>query len=139
MRVWYSLFLLITLSDRYICLPNKYCQVEYGYKMEVCHLCILALYTISVFYLCILSVFYLCILSLYFISVFYLCILSLYSPTIGEDFLSDLDLATVQCIVGGAQTKSVSRAMGVGSVEKLTLHSSNQDIHRIRIIAEVYS
>ena len=70
------------------------------------------------------------------------------SPTIGEDFLSDLDLATVQCIVGGAQSKSASRAMGVGGVvERLGPHPNDpsstgagQDtnVQQIRIITEVH-
>ncbi len=55
------------------------------------------------------------------------------SPTIGEDFLSDLDLRTVQCIVGGALTRSPNHMLGVGSVERLRLSHGTQ----IRHIAEV--
>lgn len=64
-----------------------------------------------------------------------------WSPTIGEDFLSDLNLKTVQCIVGGAQ-KSPNHMMGVGNVERLRLHpldpllSTDPLMRQIRIITE---
>ena len=56
-----------------------------------------------------------------------------FSPTIGEDFLSDLDLRTVQCIVGGALTRSPNHVLGMGSVERLRLNDS-----QIRLIREVF-
>lgn len=69
------------------------------------------------------------------------------SPTIGEDFLSDLNLKTVQCIVGGAHSKSPNHIVGVGNVERLGLHSSDPSdptvseaqlgVQQIRIIMEV--
>lgn len=63
-------------------------------------------------------------------------VLLCFSPTIGEDFLSDLDLRTVQCIVGGALSKSPNHVLGMGSVERLRLRQGTH-LQQIRHIAEV--
>ena len=66
-----------------------------------------------------------------------------HSPTIGEDFLSDLDLQPINCVVGGAH-KSPSRASSAGNIERL--HSYTDDtyisgagpnVRQIRIVTEV--
>ena len=55
-------------------------------------------------------------------------------------------MKTVQCIVGGAQSRSPNRLMGVGSVERLRLFSGDptakgsqkdSSVQQIRLITEV--
>ncbi len=61
-----------------------------------------------------------------------------HSPTLGGDFLTDLDLPTVNCIVGGAALRSTN----FGSVERRgapSLSGSDLDHHtQLRIITEVH-
>lgn len=59
-----------------------------------------------------------------------------HSPTLGEDFLSDLDLPVVNCIVGGAALRSTN----FGSIERRGAAISGSDLDKhtqLRIIAEV--
>ena len=68
------------------------------------------------------------------------------SPTLGDDFLSELGLHTIHCLVGGQSSKLASRPSSCGNVERLHLYPSDQlitglnvdtVIHQIRIITEV--
>ncbi len=68
------------------------------------------------------------------------------SPVIGEDFLSDLDLHTIHCLVGGHASKLASRPSSLSNVARLNLYPEdslvsglNPDttVHQIRIITEV--
>ena len=67
-----------------------------------------------------------------------------HSPTLGSDFLADLELKTLHCMVGGAVTKSPSRVSSVGNVERLHhypndsfISGASTDIRQIKIITEV--
>ena len=68
------------------------------------------------------------------------------SPTLGDDFLSELGLHTIHCLVGGQSSKLASRPSSCGNVERLHLYPTDQlitglnvdtVIHQIRIITEV--